>query len=384
MLLIEQLLMKASAPPSANAQPFLNAWGVNNSGQLGDGTTTTRSSPVQIGTSSWAAVSTGGGSSGFFSAAIRSDGALFTWGLNAIGQLGDGTTVSKSSPVQIGTSSWTAVSTGFSHAAAIRSDGALFTWGLNGAGQLGDGTRLDKSSPVQVGSSSWTAVAAGRSHTAAIRSDGGLFTWGINNNNNAGQLGDGTRTARSSPVQIGSSSWTAVAAGGSHTVAIRSDGALFTWGFNSNGQLGDGTTTARSSPVQIGTSSWTAVAAGTSHTLGISGNLLYTWGLNFSGQLGQGTSGFTQRSSPSLVGSNVLPDSDRSSPVQVGTQSWSVVAAGFSHAGAIRANGGLYLWGFNFNGQLGQNNIINTISPVQVGTRSFTLISVGRYHTIAR
>ena len=283
MLLIEQLLMKASAPPSANAQPFLNAWGTNNSGNLGDGTTTNRSSPVQIGTSSWAAVSTGGGSSGFFSAAIRSDGALFTWGLNAIGQLGDGTTVSKSSP-----------------------------------------------------------------------------------------------------VQVGSSSWTTVAAGGAHTAAIRSDGALFTWGINTNGQLGDGTTTARSSPVQIGTSSWTAVAAGTSHTLGISGNLLYTWGLNFSGQLGQGTSGFTQRSSPSLVGSNVLPDSDRSSPVQVGTQSWSVVAAGFSHAGAIRANGGLYLWGSNFFGQLGQNNIINTISPVQVGTRSFTLLSLSRYHTIAR
>jgi alpha-tubulin suppressor-like RCC1 family protein len=93
---------------------------------------------------------------------------LFTWGAGAFSQLGDGTTVNKSSPVQIGSSSWTAVSAGQLHTAAIRSDGRLFTWGNNLSGQLGDGTTVDKASPVQIGSSSWTAVSAGRNHTLAI------------------------------------------------------------------------------------------------------------------------------------------------------------------------------------------------------------------------
>jgi alpha-tubulin suppressor-like RCC1 family protein len=132
---------------------------------------------------------------------------------------------------------------------------------------------------VQIGSSSWTAVSAGDYHTAAIKTDGILFTWGLGT---YGRLGDGTTTTRSSPVQIGdnalsslspiqigSSSWTAVSAGASHTAAIRSGGTLFTWGNSSYGQLGDGTTTTRSSPVQIGSSSWTLISAGSAgHTIG--------------------------------------------------------------------------------------------------------------------
>ena len=94
----------------------------------------------------------------------------------------------------------------------------MFTWGNGTSGQLGDGTTTSRSSPVQIGSSSWTAVSAGRDHTAAIRSGGTLFTWGFGGN---GEIGDGTATGKSSPVQIGSSSWTAVSAGGAHTAAIR-------------------------------------------------------------------------------------------------------------------------------------------------------------------
>ena len=135
------------------------------------------------------------------------------------------------------------------HTAAIRSDGALFTWGNNGYGQLGQNIAFNiyVSSPVQVGTSSWTAVAGGYYHTAAIRSDGALFTWG---HNNYGQLGQNTTTNVSSPVQVGTSSWTAVVGGFYHTAAIRSDGALFTWGYNNNGQLGQNTITNLSSPVQ--------------------------------------------------------------------------------------------------------------------------------------
>jgi alpha-tubulin suppressor-like RCC1 family protein len=190
---------------------------------------------------------------------------LQTWGSNQDGQLGF---VETTNLTEI--QSWTVLSAGASHTAAIRSDGALFTWGSNVNGRLGDGTIgsvTPRPSPIQIGSSSWTAVSAGAAHTAAIRSDGILFTWGTGTN---GILGDGTTNPRSSPVQIGSSSWTAVSAGSTHTTAIRSDGALFTWGLNTSGQLGDGTTVAKSSPVQIGSSSWTAIGAGTVHTAGIS------------------------------------------------------------------------------------------------------------------
>jgi alpha-tubulin suppressor-like RCC1 family protein len=125
---------------------------------------------------------------------------------------------------------------------AVKSDGTLWTWGRNEWGQLGDGTMVNQSSPVQVGSTTnWRSVAAGHEHTVAVKSDGTLWTWG---RNEWGQLGDGTMVNQSIPVQVGSATnWQSVAAGHEHTVAVKSDGTLWTWGGNSYGQLGDGRTT---------------------------------------------------------------------------------------------------------------------------------------------
>ena len=135
--------------------------------------------------------------------------------------MGDGTVISKSSPVQIGSSSWTAVSAGINHTLAIRSGGTLFGWGRNVEGQLTTAGKFE--------THSWTAVTSGFSHTVATRSDGMIFAWG---RNNEGQLGNGATVVRSNPVQIGSSSWIAVSSGRYHTAAIRSDGYLFTWGLS--------------------------------------------------------------------------------------------------------------------------------------------------------
>ena len=236
----------------------------------------------------------------FHTVAIKTDGTLWAWGYNAYGQLGDGTTTNRHSPVQIGTGTdWAKVEAGKEYTVAIKTDGTLWAWGANYSGQLGDGTTTWRYSPVQIGSdTNWAKVAAGDRYTVAIKTDGTLWAWG---DNYYGQLGDGTRTTRYSPVQIGTgTNWAKVAAGGAHTIAIKTDGTLWAWGYNYYGQLGDGTTTNRTSgPVQIGTgTNWAKVAAGWYHTVAIkTDGTLWAWGSNGDGQLGDGSTA-TNRTSP--------------------------------------------------------------------------------------
>jgi hypothetical protein len=225
---------------------------------------------------------------------LRSDGRVWTWGNNGSGQLGDGTTTGRPSPVQVsGLSGVIALAAGDYHTLALRSDGTVWAWGSNGAGQLGDGTTTDRLTPVQVsGLSDVTALAAGANHTLALRNDGTVWAWG---DNTYGQLGDGTTTEQLSLVQVpGLSDVTALAAGANHTLALRNDGTVWAWGDNSAGQLGDGTTMGRLSPVQMsGLSDVTALAAGANHTLALTGGqTVRAWGDNYCGQIGNGWSVF--------------------------------------------------------------------------------------------
>ena len=145
---------------------------------------------------------------------------LYAWGNNNNGQLGDGTVVNKSSPVQIGAlTTWSQIAAGNLHTAAVKTDGTLWVWGSNSQGQVGDGTVVNKSSPVQIGAlTTWSQIVAGEQHTAAVKTDGTMWAWGRNNN---GQVGDGTTVYKSSPVQVGAlTTWSQIAAGGNHTVAI--------------------------------------------------------------------------------------------------------------------------------------------------------------------
>jgi alpha-tubulin suppressor-like RCC1 family protein len=368
--------------------------------------------------------------------AIRTNGLLFGWGRNDLGQVGDGTIINKSSPVQIGTSSWTQVACGLGHNLAIRSDGRLFAWGINSFGEVGDGTITLRSSPVQIGTSSWIFVAAGENSSAAIRIDGRIFTWG---KNGFGQLGDGTQVSKSSPISIGTNSWTQVDAGGNHIAAIRSDGALFTWGANDRGQLGDGTAISKSSPVQIGTSSWAQVSAGYSMTMGQLASdtytgLVYVWGgdnpIGFQYEM-LGIPGVVSRSSPVVLGAPNYSDwksfvgisftqisskqwttfalaSDgrlfgwgQNDIGQIGNSStkfsigdgedipyqipgsWIQVSTTFNHTAAINSSFKLFTWGYNNNGQLGDGTVINRSSPVQIGNKSWSRVLTTEFNTIA-
>ena len=349
-------------------------WGYNSLGALGDNTAVNKSSPVQTiaaGTN-WKQVS-----GGFFhTAAIKTDGTLWLWGYNNNGQLGDNTIAAKSSPVQTiaGGTNWKQVGSGGYHTAAIKTDGTLWLWGQNYYGQLGDNTAVSKSSPVQTisGGTNWKLVGCGQYHTAAIKTDGTLWTWG---QNNFGQLGDNTVAAKSSPVQTiaAGTNWKQVSSGYNHTAVIKTDGTLWLWGRNSVGALGDNTAVNKSSPVQTisaGTN-WKQVGCGSNHTAAIkTDGTLWLWGYNSYGQLGDNT---------------VANESSPVQTIAAGTN-WKLVSSGGSkHTAAIKTDGTLWTWGSNIFGQLGDNTAVSKSSPVQTisGGTNWKLVSGGEYHTAA-
>jgi alpha-tubulin suppressor-like RCC1 family protein len=248
-------------------------WGYNNNGQLGDGTTggvgNRQPTPVQVsGLTDVIAISGGG----HHSLALKSDGSVWAWGLNDHGRLGDGTTIDRLTPVQVvGLSGVIAISAGASHNLAIRADGTLWAWGQNAYGQLGDGTAVAKSTPVQI-TAGVSAVAAGRDHSLALMSDGTVWAWG---SNQYGQLGDNTQVDHHLPAPVADlAGVTDIGAGSVHSLAIKPDGTLWAWGNNGWGQLGDDTETNRLTPVQVtGLTDVAAVSGGAGHIEAVIGPL---------------------------------------------------------------------------------------------------------------
>ena len=311
-------------PADSFRQGNLFTWGQNTNGQLGVNDIVNRSTPVQIFTQStnWKQVDSGNG----FTATIKSDGTLWTWGYGQNGQLGNNIAskgLSIFTPVTtfVGGTNWKQVSTS-AIAAAIKTDGTLWTWGNGVSGGLGDNTATIKCTPVTTfaGGTNWKQVSGGGYHTVTIKTDGTLWTWGYNNN---GQLGVNDTNTRCTPVTTfaGGTNWKQVSCGYNHTTAIKTDGTLWTWGSNDSGQLGDNTVDNRSTPVTTfsGGTNWKQVAGGSSHTAAIkTDGTLWTWGSNTVGQLGDNTA--TIKCTPVTT--------------FAGGSNWKQVAGGFNHTAA--------------------------------------------------
>ncbi len=291
--------VRATAAVAASAPGTPVTWGANPQGQLGDGTTVAHTAPAAVpGLSD--IVQVAGGREHVV--ALRSDGRVVAWGDNVYGQLGDGTFTDRTTPTSVVglPSNVVAVASGHYSSFALTSDGRVFGWGWNALGQLGDGTKTNRNRPVAVGSlTGIQQVVGGRDFSAALAADGTVWAWGSNAN---GECGDGTTTTRLSPVHVtGLTGVVQIAAGRNHALALRSDGTVWSWGLNVSGQLGDGSKTVRHTPVAVtGLGTVVDLAAGADHSLAVTSHgSVWVWGEGGRGQLGLGTT--TDRVTPQLV-----------------------------------------------------------------------------------
>jgi len=316
---------------------------------------------------------------GDFSLALDTTNACWAWGNNANGSVGDGTITNWPTPVSVvGAHSFTSIAAG-NHSLGLKSaDGSCWAWGLNTGnrglilGCLGDNAGVSRSSPVSVvGTHSFSSISAGLSHSLALKSDGSCWAWGYNN---YGVLGDNSTNNRSSPVSVvGSHSFTSIAGGTWYALALKSaDGSCWAWGYNSYGEVGDNSVANKSSPVSVvGAHSFTSIALGGNHSLALKSSDGSCWAWGFSTSYGQ-------------LGDNSV--NNRSSPVSVvGGHSFKTIAGGNNHSLALKSlDGSCWAWGYNIYGQIGDNTQINRSSPVSVvGGHSFVQVTGFNNHSLA-
>ncbi|MBN1439877.1 MAG: hypothetical protein JW929_10750 [Anaerolineales bacterium] len=340
---------------AVTAEGGVMCWGRNDNGQLGDGSRTNRNRPVGVKGPTVLAVAVTAGWG--HTCVLTEDGGVLCWGRNKYGQLGDGTNQRSSEPVAVSglDSGVVAIAAGDDHTCALTASGGVQCWGLNESGQLGDGTTESRNTPVDVPALKDGAafIAAGTAHTCAGTLRGEVMCWG---NNELGQLGDRSeRTAWYAPAPVVNLSGgvAALAAKGGHACVLTEAGGILCWGQNAYGQLGDGTKQNQSAPVNVAGFDGAAagLAAGWSQTCAFSADgVLRCWGWNFYGQLGD----------DSVV--------SRLQPVEVKgiTGKVAAVDGGGGHTCALTDDGAVHCWGFNESGQLGDKTNQDRLLPAIV------------------
>lgn len=402
-------------------------WGTYDYGMLGDNTNAAdRALPATAaGTRSYTKVT---GTKYTFAAIAGDTGAIYAWGRNNLGQVGDNTTTNRSSPTSVvGGRSYIDVSGGTDHFASLDSSGYAYCWGYGVSGGLGDNSAVSSSSPVSVvGGIQFSSIAAGSAYNIGVRkSDGALYAWGINA---SGQLGDNTNSSRSSPVSVvGGKSYSRVACGASHSLGIEaSTGFAWAWGLGTAGRLGEGSLSgSKSSPTSvIGGRSYNEIAAGLNHSLAYekSTGIVWVWGSNSFGQIGIPSAFSEPNSSVTASAKNIAisinndyyienstgviygsgidsngslgrnaPGSFITPASVVGGRSYSAVGVGTNYYsntsssawGLVASSGFCYGWGDNSYGQLGDGTTLSRSSPTSViGARSYSKVSSGDAFTI--
>jgi YD repeat-containing protein len=375
---------RLSVDPVSNK---LYAAGANGSGRVGDGTTTNRSTPTlvnrtQIGTGRFTGIAAGGD----FTIALLADGRLFSWGSNSVGRLGDGTTTSRTSPVPVvmtgvlGGKKVSAIATGASHSLVLDDSGQVYSWGRNLDGAIGDNSTSNRNAPVMVSTlgapagKTITSIKAGTDFSLALSSEGLVYSWGRGTD---GRLGSGSTTRRLVPGEVVATGVmlndfiVEIAAGQFHSLALGEGGRVYAWGRGSSGQLGNGGTAQSTVPVLVnlgvldaGERIRTITAGGDSSFALTNLGRIIAWGANTSGELGDGT---TQ---------------NRPEPVWVMQPAWfdglgfESVTPGFNHCFARLTDGTFVAWGQNTSGQFGNGTQTGSTTPIAIDG-AWTRISSG-------
>lgn len=340
--------------------------GDNSNGQIGDGTTTDRAvyTPLAGGVTGWKRIEVDNN----FACGIANSDAMYCWGENTLGTVGDNTTVQRTIPTAVvpatgSNTGWTLLDIDDGHACGIRS-GHMLCWGDDSGGQIGDnaakGGFVDQPTEVQGNYNDWVDVVVGSNHSCGVRNESGLYKaycWG---DNSSGQLGDNSTTERLTPTEVygGFTNWSDLIASGDFTCGIRTNGTLWCWGKNTGGAVGDNTLVNKDVPTQVkdtaGTGywyDWSSASASSSAACGIrAGGALYCWGQDNFGQLGNGaTTG--NKTTPQLVSG--------------GFTNWNAVFAGKTTCGMVDDT--LYCWGQNIFGEVGDGTLTNPVTaPVAV------------------
>ena len=378
--------------------------------------------PVRVGTATWRAYVP----SEFHACGLHTDGTLWCSGTNANGEIGDGTLMDRTDPVQVGTATdWGSVATFTKSTCGTRgASRELFCWGDGQWGEIGDGTAQDRLVPTDVAlaaNSDWIAIGGSNGidiYTCGLQGNGKIFCWG---SQAFGAVGDGVVASKNAPVQVGTqATWLKLSGGEAQMCAILTNGALYCWGDNSRGMLGTGTFDSASTPQRVGTfSGWSdvSVSVNASTTCAIRGSLLWCWGANDTGQFGTGTADATNANVPRVVqisdattafshvaaafhvcavgddgslwcwGDNSAreaADSDATvvPPTRYGSLLWKRVAVGNATTCAIRSDDTLWCWGANSSGEAGIGTATHQATPAQVGAQNgWTAVSMGLFYT---